>query len=166
MLTPLSVVASQPGLRFHSTTELGTAFGPEWHKMQSKKRTKEAASPKASTSQLPTTASYPPTVTRSPTEATLAPYGRYPDSRSSSHLTLASESFAYNAMEEIDLTVKGKARADEGEKEDGDGEEADDGGASDGTQHFTRAQRRAYRIVREMQDDPEWSGTKYKLLGK
>lgn len=135
--------------------------------MQAKKRKKGASSPKASTSHLPST-SYPPAATRSPTESTLAPYGRYPDSRSPSHLTLASESFAYRAMEEIDLTVKGKARAgvEGGEKEGEEGKEWDDGGASDGTQHFTRAQRRAYRIVREMQDDSEWSGTKYKLLGK
>ena len=167
-LTPCRLASSQPGLRYHSTTEIGPAFGPEWQKVQAKKRrgVNPTSLSKASTTQTPPP-SLPPSTSHSASDATLAPYGRYPDSRSSSHLTLATESFAFKAMEEIDLTVKRKTRAEDGsEAEDEDDGEWDDVGASDGTQHFTRTQRRAYRIMREMQDDPEWSGTKYKLLGR
>ncbi|GJN92113.1 hypothetical protein Rhopal_005143-T1 [Rhodotorula paludigena] len=46
-----------------------------------------------------------------------------------------------------------------------DGEE-DDGGASDGTEYMTKAERRAYRIVQAMRRDPAWHGTRYRLLEK
>lgn len=172
-LTEWCWVASQPGLRFHSTTELGPAFGPEWDKMQQKERRQNGSPSMPSTSQLPS-ASYPPpppsssSLSNSATATPLAPYGRYPDARSSSHLTLASQSepFALKAMDEIDLSVGGEGKGKGRAKEDADVDEGDDGGASDGTEHFTRTERRVYRVVRGMQDDPEWEGTRYRLLGK
>ncbi|GAA5850894.1 hypothetical protein JCM9279_006231 [Rhodotorula babjevae] len=42
----------------------------------------------------------------------------------------------------------------------------DDGGASDGTGYMTRAERRAWRIIQDLKRDPEWNGTRYRLLEK
>ena len=42
----------------------------------------------------------------------------------------------------------------------------DDGGASDGTEYMTRAERRAWRIIQDLKGDAEWNGQRYRLLEK
>lgn len=41
----------------------------------------------------------------------------------------------------------------------------DDGGASDGTQYLSTDERRAWRIIERMREEPQWQGRAYRLLG-
>lgn len=134
-----------PGLRAYLTLDAGEAFGAEWEATfgpRRRKQRKRRASSATSTSR--------PNLGRGGSEATLAgpPYESWEVGGSSSHLSLAESNGGETFGEE-----------------EGDDVDWDDGGESDGTQHLSPDQRRAWRIIDRMRRDEDWMGTSYKLLG-
>ncbi|KAM0793516.1 hypothetical protein ACM66B_000955 [Microbotryomycetes sp. NB124-2] len=60
--------------------------------------------------------------------------------------------------------VRGRANSSAQVNDDDDDADSDDGGVEDGITYMSRDQRRAWRIIRELQSSEEWRGTKYNLL--
>lgn len=125
-----------PGLRLYTTVDLGDAFGDDWRRAYGPKRRREER--------------------RRQEDATgsSVPYGGWT---------------AVNSRSTVNLTGGGGGSDGEDPFRDpgvGGEDDEDDGGASDGTEYLTRAERRAYRIIQAMRKDPEWNGTRYRLLEK
>ncbi|GAA6058542.1 hypothetical protein JCM10212_006981 [Sporobolomyces blumeae] len=144
-----------PGLRHYRTIDVGTAFGPEWRKLngrdhEAKRQDNDGARKlrkHASTASLLGDAQRPSQGTSVRTadddETTLAG-PRYPGLADASSSVASFETLSHSP-------VDGQV---------GD----DDGGVSDGIEYMTRDQRRAWRIIQELKRDPAWNGTRYDLL--
>ncbi|BGP21376.1 hypothetical protein Rt10032_c01g0091 [Rhodotorula toruloides] len=146
-----------PGLRYFSTLDAGTAFGDDWEKAFGRRRSDENAKRErrrrldgrmrsSSTRQIAG-----------------SPYGGWQSIDSQSIVNLVYSAQAPGR------TPKMGFKADETEDDEADGsadEYEDDGGARDGTQFMSKAERRAYSILRELKADPAWNGTRYRLLEK
>ncbi|BGP36358.1 hypothetical protein JCM10450v2_000258 [Rhodotorula kratochvilovae] len=136
-----------PGIRHYMTVDLGEAFGDDWRRAFGHK-------PRGSESGLSRQASRSSVWSwggKSAQDGLVAgpPYGGWAAVNSRSTVNLSS------------------GEADDPFRDPPVGEDdEDDGGASDGTDYMTKAERRAFRILEEMRRDPEWNGTRYRLLEK
>ncbi|GAA5883947.1 hypothetical protein JCM3774_001477 [Rhodotorula dairenensis] len=149
-----TAVQRMPGLRYYTTIDAGEAFGKDWERefQGDHAATTESRRVHSATATPRTTARTPPSAGTWLTAATdaneLPPYGTAlsaSDSRSTERLALPPTS---------DSRPGASPEA----------EDDDDGGEGDGTQYMSRAERRAYRILQAMKRDPDWNGTKYRLL--
>ncbi|KAG0662968.1 hypothetical protein C6P46_003056 [Rhodotorula mucilaginosa] len=143
-----TAVQRMPGLRYYMTIDAGEAFGKDW----------ERAFRGGADGTLPPTArprsaaEAPPSAESWSIAATTTGSNPYrtdsiaSDTRSSDQLSTCKDSLGSGA------------------NPDASSDDDDDGGARDGTQYMTRAERRAFRILEAMKRDPEWYGTKYRLL--
>ncbi|BGO99161.1 hypothetical protein NBRC10513v2_000265 [Rhodotorula toruloides] len=152
-----------PGLRYYSTLDAGTAFGEDWEKAFGRRSSGESVK-RGRRRRLERTRSG--RTRQASEEETIAgpPYGGWQSVDSQSTINLVESAQAPGRIPKMGL------KADEDEDEaDGsadEDEDEDDGGARDGTQYITKAERRAYRILQEMKADPAWNGTRYRLLEK
>lgn len=136
-----------PGLRYYTTVDLGEAFGKDWERaVRGGGHDSASVGPRVPPATVTprTAADTPPSAEAWSTNASVLggdrPYG-----------TALS---ALNARSTEQLASQVSSPSDD----------EDDGGESDGTQYMSRAERRAYRVIQEMKRDPEWNGTKYRLL--
>lgn len=142
-----TAVQRMPGLRYYMTIDAGEAFGKDWQRAfdggadgQASSRT---ARPRSAAEAPPSAESW--SLTTKTTESNR--FRTY---------SIASDARSFDPL----ATRKGSPSFDNNPE----GSDDDDGGARDGTQYMTRAERRAFRIIEAMKRDPEWNGTKYRLL--
>ncbi|GAA5909251.1 hypothetical protein JCM6882_003779 [Rhodosporidiobolus microsporus] len=149
-----------PGLRYYMTVDCGEAFGPDWEREFFPSRREQAGggSGLSRVSSALSVASGGSGSVKGKQRAgdadeTVAgpPYGGWMSfSRSTTTLTSQAEDpFKDPTSPDVDEPF-----------------EEDDGGASDGTEYLTKAERRAWRIIQAMKQDDEWNGTSYRLLEK
>ncbi|GAA5862501.1 hypothetical protein JCM5296_000364 [Sporobolomyces johnsonii] len=146
-----------PGLRYYLELDAGEAFGDDWDRAfgpQSKEAHKESGKEVRRMGSKRSLFSGSNGREDEGGGGTLAgpPYGGWQAINSHSTATLATLASSLDGSVEDPFTDPEPAGED------------DDGGASDGTEYMTKAQRRAWRIIQQMKDDEEWRGTRYKLL--
>ncbi|GAA5924944.1 hypothetical protein JCM3775_006324 [Rhodotorula graminis] len=136
---PAGTAASRmPGLRYYTTVDCGDAFGDDWRRAF-RPQGRDGSGREARSDEAGG-------------GGTGAPYGGWAAVGSRSTVNLASGGDGDDPFQD--------PAGGEGMDDD------DDGGASDGTGYMTRAERRAWRIIQDLKRDPEWNGTKYRLLEK
>jgi hypothetical protein len=130
-----------PSLRPYLTLDVGEAFGEDWEASFGPRRRRKRKEESTSSSLRPKPQQY-----RS--EATLAgpPYGGGAEGASASQLSFVTLGVGEQYLDEED-------------------DESDDGVESDGTQYLTLEERRAWRILGQLREDPAWHGMSYRLLG-
>ncbi|GAA5828244.1 hypothetical protein JCM11251_002656 [Rhodosporidiobolus azoricus] len=127
-----------PGLRYYMTVDVGTAFGADWRREFGPQGKPGERGGLSRVKSASSVASGGGTA------------GNGPFSRSTTALISQAED-PFKDPTSPDL---------------GSPLEEDDGGASDGTEYLTKAERRAWRIIQAMKQDEEWNGTRYRLLEK
>lgn len=136
-----------PGLRYYHTVDMGHAFGPEYRKLnRNSTRETTATRPRtlkkqSSKSSLLSRSSQQAQGTSGGGDIVGRPYEGYLEQASTTSLGVASEGDYLEASDD-----------------------EDDDGVKDGTEYMTKTQRRAWRIIQELRQDPTWHGPKYDLL--
>ncbi|BGP12431.1 hypothetical protein JCM10213_007003 [Rhodosporidiobolus nylandii] len=158
------------GLRYYMTVDMGDAFGEDWvreFKPKPERAEKEGLSRRSSRA----SAAAKGKGTADEADETIAgpPYGGWASFSRSTTALAAEDPFddlasAHAGRQGEDIAHTGPEDEDGFVELDEDGADSDDGGASDGTEYMTKAERRAWRIVQEMKRDEAWEGPRYKLL--
>ncbi|KAK4705801.1 deubiquitinase DESI2, partial [Phenoliferia sp. Uapishka_3] len=154
-----------PGLRYYLTFDAGECFGSDWEKVFGPKGRRgsglERARSRLSVDQRggvePLTTSSWEKGLLSPSSSHRGPYEAFASSRTTSQLSISESDGYYSPTLEQSGSFEDLPQDDWCE---------DDGGERDGTQYLNKYQRRAYRIIEKMREEPEWEGTKYNLLNR
>ncbi|GAA5957623.1 hypothetical protein JCM21900_000771 [Sporobolomyces salmonicolor] len=148
-----------PGLRYYLELDAGEAFGHDWDRAFGPQSKGDATQqePRKEVRRMGSKRSLFSGRNGREGEGgagTLAgpPYGGWQAINSHSTATLATLASSLDGSVEDPFTDPDPVGVD------------DDGGASDGTEYMTKAQRRAWSIIQQMKNEEEWRGTKYKLL--
>lgn len=141
-----TAVQRMPGLRYYMTIDAGEAFGKDWERaFRGGEASSRTARPRSAAEAPPSAESWSVAGTTT---------GANPDRTDS----ITSDARSSDQLATGKDSLFSEANPDRSDDDD------DDGGARDGTQYMTRAERRAFRILEAMKQDPEWNGTKYRLL--